>query len=361
MVASYDYNVLRPVIFEIADAFLKGRVAPGSLVLLKPNLLAPARPDTAILTHPHVVRAVAEYVLQQGARVVVSDSNAMGRFEKVVEESGLGKALRGLDVKITEFRDSREVDVGEPFKKIEVAGEALNADLVINLAKLKTHSQMVMTLGIKNLFGCVVGLRKPEWHFRTGVNRELFAMLLVKIHEAIKPALTIIDGIIAMEGDGPGRSGTPRELGVIAASDNTYALDLSVCKMIGMDPGNVLTNRAAEQMGLMPSHIDIMGEMPRIKDFRLPEIGPLVFGPRSLHGLMRRHFVQRPAADNSLCRLCGECWKYCPVKAIKPAKGRLLVDYEKCVRCYCCVEVCPRGAMRTREPLVGKILRKLRK
>jgi len=358
--SSYDYAALKPVIFSIMDSLCLYLIKPGSRVVIKPNLLAPARPDKAIVTHPLVVKSVAEYALNKGAKVQISDSQAMGTFEKVLKESGLREELKGLDVEFKEFKKSVKIDVGGPFKNIEIAEDAINADVLINLPKLKTHVQMLMTLGVKNLFGCIVGLKKPEWHLRTGVSREMFADLLVRIHNAVRPSLTILDGILAMEGEGPGRSGIPRETGVIMGSDNALALDITVCRMLGLDPFSILTNSAARDMGHVPDRIEVFGEMPDIKNFKLPEIAPLVFGPKKLHGLMRRHLIQRPVQGGALCRLCGECWKYCPAKAISAGKKEVRFDYDKCIRCYCCIEVCPHGALKTEEPLAGRVIRKLK-
>lgn len=359
--ASYDYRILKPVIFEILDSFCGDLIRPGSRVVLKPNLLAPAPPEKAMVTHPLVVKAVTEYAIEKGCRVQISDSPAMGSFARVLNESGLRLALKDLDVEFREFKEFVRIDIGEPFRKIEIAKDAIDADIVINLPKLKTHVQMRMTLGVKNLFGCIVGLRKPEWHFRTGVNRELFASLLVKIHMAVSPALTILDGILAMEGEGPGKSGTPRELGIIAGSNDANALDITICKVLGIEPYSVFTNAAARDMGLIQDDIEVSGEVPVVTDFKIPDIVPLVFGPQILHGFMRRHLVQRPLPDVSSCRLCGECWKYCPAKAISREGNRIRIDYEKCIRCYCCIEVCPHAALQTKEPPLGKAVRRLKR
>lgn len=355
----YAYKRLRPAFFEVIDSVAGDLVTRGSRVVIKPNLLAPARPDSAMLTHPAVVKAAVEYVIEKGARPCVSDSPAMGSFEKILEISGIRDALKGLDVIFREFKESRAVEVGDPFRKVEIASDALDADLLINLPKLKTHSQMLLTLGVKNMYGCVVGLRKPEWHFRTGVDRDMFAGLLVRIYRAVGPAVTVMDGILAMEGEGPGKSGTPREIGVLIGSRDTVALDVAVCRMLGLDAYSLLTNSAARAIGLVEDDITMEGDIPRIKDFRLPEISPLIFGPPKLHGFMRRHLVQRPVSDRSACRLCGECWKYCPAKAIKTRGKKIDFDYDKCIRCYCCLEVCPHAAISTRETLPGRIVRKI--
>ncbi len=356
--SSYDYKTLRPVVFEILDSTCGDRILEKSRVIIKPNLLVPAPPESAILTHPLIIKAVAEYVLEKGAVPQVSDSPAAGSFYKLLKESGIKDALDGMNVIFKEFKESSVVDVGEPFRKIEVAEDALSGDLLINLAKLKTHAQMTLTLGVKNLFGCIVGLRKPEWHFRTGVDREKFAALLVKNYQAIKPAVTIIDGILAMEGQGPARGGTPRELGVLIGSTDTVAADIVVCRMIGVEPYTLLTNRIAREAGLTDEEILIDGELPAISDFRLPEMIPLVFGPKKLHGHFRRHLVQRPVCDDGKCRLCGECWKYCPAKAISRSEKKIHFNYDKCIRCYCCIEVCPHGALSARETMIAKVVRR---
>jgi uncharacterized protein (DUF362 family)/Pyruvate/2-oxoacid:ferredoxin oxidoreductase delta subunit len=359
--AEYDYVHLRPLIFELLEALAGDKIGYGSRVLIKPNLLAPAEPGKAVLTHPLLVRAAAEYVLQKGGVPLISDSPAMGTFEKVLKESGLRDALKGLAVECREFKRSVDVDVGPPFNKIQIAEDAMNADLVINLPKLKTHTQMLLTLGIKNLFGCVVGLRKPEWHFRTGVDREMFARLLVSIYRSVRPAVTLLDGILAMEGQGPGKGGQPRHVGMLIAGSDSLPVDMTVCRMLGVAPDSLLTNRMAAEAGPVDSDILLDGEMPLIKDFRLPETTPLVFGPKRLHGFMRRHLVQRPVCDGSRCKLCGECWKYCPARAITVESHKLSFDYDACIRCYCCIEVCPHAALRSVETVYGRMTRKILK
>lgn len=363
--ATYDYETLKPLFFDLLDSINGSLIKKESRVLIKPNLLLPAPPEKAVLTHPMIIRASVEYVLQKGAFPQISDSPGMrslvGSFDKVLQVSGIRDALKGMDVEYRVFKESVIIDVGPPFHKIEIAEDAMNADIIINLPKLKTHTQMLLTLGVKNLFGCIVGLRKPEWHFRTGVDREMFARLLIQIHNAVRPSMTIIDGILAMEGQGPGKRGIPRHLGLLMGSSDTIAVDIIVCRMLGIEPDRLLTNKIAKEMGLVSKTIEIEGDLPEIKDFRLPKIIPIVFGPKRLHGFMRRHLVQRPASDDSICRLCGDCWQYCPAKAITSGKKRIRFDYDKCIRCYCCIEICPCGALSAKETLYGKIIRKVMK
>ncbi len=357
--ATYESPDIRSRVFQALDEVAGEVITAGSRVLIKPNFLTPAPPEKALTTHPTVIRAVVEYVLDKGAHARVADSQAAGSFSRILKQSGAGEALKDLNVEVGEFTGSIKVDIGEPFGTIEIAEEAMNADVVINLPKLKTHSQMLLTLGVKNTFGCIVGARKPEWHLRMGADRERFARLLVLIHKAVNPAVTLMDGVLAMEGQGPGSSGTPRPLGVLLASRNAAALDVAVCGIIGLDPWKLTTNSIAREVGLLDEPVTVEGTAPRVDNFRLPEVSPLIFGPPFLQGLLRRHLTQRPVCDESLCQTCGECWKYCPAHAVARHGKKVRFDYNACIRCYCCVEVCPHAALSTREPLLGKAMKRI--
>lgn len=357
--AEYNYTVLRRLISGIIDNACPVPIEKGMRVLIKPNLLIPAKPESAVITHPLVVKAVAEYILEKGGEVTVSDSPAVGLFGKILKDGGYRKAFEGLDVEFREFRESVKTDIGEPFGAIEIAKEALEADAIINIAKLKTHAQMFLTLGVKNLFGCIVGLKKPEWHLRSGIDRDVFAKLLVRIHRAVDPQITIVDGILGMEGQGPGKGGRPRRIGMLIGGRSAFAVDVAVCKMLGVDPDRLPTNRAAKELGLTGYDVDITGEFEIVKNFVFPVQDPLTFGPKPVQRILRRHLVQRPTADKKLCKMCGECWKYCPAKAISHDREKVSFDYDKCIRCYCCIEVCPEGALKAVETLPGKLIRKV--
>jgi len=354
--ADYDYDTLKPLVFELMDSLGGEQIGKNSYVVIKPNLLAPAAPDRAIVTHPLVIRAVVEYVNERGARPQVSDSPAIGSFKKILIESGITQELQGLDAEFREFKEAVKIDVGKPFNRIEIARDAIECDFLINLPKLKTHAQMKLTLGVKNLFGCIVGMKKPEWHFRAGVDREMFADLLARICKTVNPAITIMDGILAMEGQGPAKAGRPKKLGLVMGSNNAAAMDITVCKMLGLEPDSLLTNKMS---GPLDDEIITEGDLPVISGFELPEISPLLFGPQGMQGFSRRHLVQRPVSDDNVCKMCGECWKYCPAQAISHDKKRIYFDYDKCVRCYCCLEVCPHGALKAKETMIGSVARKI--
>ena len=357
--ATYEADRLKIAMGNLMALVPAGRIGPGTRVLLKPNLLLPAAPEKAVLTHPAVVRAAAELLVDAGARVSISDSPATGTFARIMRVSGYDQALKGLPVDCRPFKETVGRDIGEPYGRIDMARAALETDAVVNLAKLKTHSQMVLTLGVKNLFGCIVGLAKPQWHLRSGVDRDVFANLLVQIHYAVDPALTIVDGILAMEGEGPGKRGTPRALGVMVGSTDAAAADLAICRMLGFDPGRLPTHRAAVRLGKISGEPEIQGDVKTVTGFRFPEQTPVLFGPDFLKGTIRRHVIQRPVVDPLHCHTCGECWEICPADAVARDGEQVAFDYDRCIRCYCCVEVCPHGALSARTPMIGRILSRL--
>lgn len=355
---SYHGDALRTELFGMMDALGGKAIGKGCRVLIKPNLLSPALPGHAVVTHASLVRAAVEYCNGQGVRPLVADSPAIGSFDQILRKSGLRDALAGLDCQCRPFETSVPVDIGEPFGTVEIAEEAARADVIVNLPKLKTHSQMLLTLAVKNLFGCVIGYRKPEWHMRAGIDRDVFAGLIAGIGRTLRPAFNILDGILALEGQGPGRGGSPRELGFLLACSDPFALDRAVCRMLDLDPQELPVLKAAGRMGFPAAEAEIDGTLPVIGDFRFPRIAPVIHGPQSLHGLIRRQLLQRPRCHAEACRLCGECWKICPARAIAPDRKPLRFDYERCIRCWCCLEVCPFGAIGTVDPLAGRIVRR---
>ena len=355
---SYEETMIQRCVDEMLDSMGPQWITPGMRVLVKPNLLLPAPPERAIVTHPLICRAVVKYLLKKEAQVQVSDSPGIGLFHKLIRETGYQDALSDLDVDLKPFETSVEVDIGHPFGKIPIAKEAVEADRVINLAKLKTHAHMYLTLSIKNIFGCIVGMRKPEWHMRAGVDRMLFARLLVQIYQTVAPDFTILDGILALEGQGPGKSGTPRELGLVLGGADGHAIDRTVCTIFGLDPNQLLTHLCAREMGICADEIHVNGNLQIIDDFHFPELHALSLGPESLSRFMRKYVIQRPVINKKICKICGECWKICPAKAIAHDVKGVHIAMEKCIRCYCCIEVCPHAAIVAKEPIFGRFWRR---
>ncbi|MCI4625405.1 MAG: DUF362 domain-containing protein [Candidatus Magnetoovum sp. WYHC-5] len=359
--SSYEYDELRENVLSLLSDLEQWQgvscIKPGKRVLVKPNLLMGVTPERAIVTHPMIIKIVCEYALSKGANVLVSDSPALGRFEKVVKQSGLLDALSGMGVTLKEFSSSRKVNNGT-FTRLEIAADALDCDVIINIPKLKTHVQMGMTLAIKNLFGTVVGFQKSGWHFNIGENGDKFAELLVNIYTTLRPTINILDGVLALEGDGPGTSGKPRHIGVLMASADALSVDLAVCEMLAVNPFWLPTNRVGRNLGLIDDY-SVEGQWPTVEGFVLPKNKNIVFGPNFAKNFVRKNFTSRPQNISLSCKLCNECVNICPAKAIDNLGNRLSFDYQKCIRCYCCLEVCPHQAIKIHEPLVGKIVQKL--
>ena len=187
----------------------------------------------------------------------------------------------------------------------------------------------------------------------------MFARLLVQIHQAVAPAFTIVDGITALEGQGPGRSGQPRALGLIVGGPSAHAVDKTICTILGLNPGELLTSALASEMGFFDGRVHVNGDIRIVDDFQFPELNSLSIGPETFSRFMRRYVLQKPVADNDKCKLCGECWTICPAKAIVHNTKGIHFNYDLCIRCYCCLEMCPHGAIRAKEPILGRLRRRL--
>lgn len=323
-------------------------VKEGQSVLIKPNLLQASSPEKGVTTHPAVVRAVVELVAGAGGRPMIGDSPAIGPFRRVLSRTGMEAMARQTGAELVDFSDVVEVKPPEgPFRRIEVARAVLEADVVINLPKLKTHSMMVMTLGVKNLFGSVPGFRKASWHLKAGTDRAMFAALLLEVCLTVGPALTVMDGVVAMEGEGP-NTGDLRPLGAILASRDPLALDRTVMEALGFPPEALPVLGVARQWGLWPE-VQLEGDPLRVDGFRLPKGADLTWGlPSFIKGPLRRWFLPKPQVDQKTCRVCGLCVEACPPGVMQVRGGRVEIDYGRCIRCYCCQEICPEGAIRLR-------------
>jgi len=338
-------------------------VKRGNSVLLKPNLLSAKSPETAATTHPSVVEAVGELVKDCGAKVFIGDSPAIGNWGNIIQTTGMTKIAQRLGAKLIHFDTPVQAQKNKihRFKFLEITKEALKADVMINLPKLKTHTQMYLTLGVKNLFGCVVGKKKAQRHMEAGKDSRQFARMLVEIYGSISPALTIMDGIVGMEGNGPG-SGPPKSIGLILASTDAVALDRIVCEILGAKKEKLLTLAAAKELGYGNTelkYIQTIGEdlnRAKIHSFRFPVMTDVEFGPLFLRKLITDLVTSKPKEDRKQCTLCGFCSEACPPKIIKIKGKKLSIEYDDCIRCYCCIEVCPEGAMKVKQGILTKLI-----
>jgi uncharacterized protein (DUF362 family)/ferredoxin len=343
-------------------------VSPGERVLLKPNLLSPKAPEAAALTHPTVLEAAIRLVKEAGATPLVGDSPAYSAAMSCLKKGELLPVLEKHDVEFLPFEASTELkNPTGAFKVFEVATNVLSVDKIINLPKFKTHGQMAMTLAVKNMFGVVVGGRKTQWHLRVGDKPRQFARMIVDLHYLVKPVLSILDAVTAMEGNGPG-SGDPVDLGLLIAGADASAVDTVACRVVGLNPSLLYTLAEAKRAGLgitSLSDIQILGEKIEdvsVEGFTFPPTIPLTAGvPGFLTRVARRILTPRPIIDHDLCIMCGRCEEICAARAIsreeagnmpavtrsgkKRPPGKMIIDYHKCIRCFCCQEICPEGAI----------------
>lgn len=325
-------------------------VKKGDRILLKPNLLYGKAPDKAVTTHPAVIRGIIQIVKEAGGIPSLGDSPGIGNSIGVAEKAGIKKVAEAMGCPIIEF--NRPVlppeRKGRTFKNIEIDQAIFEADVIINLPKWKTHAQMLLTLGVKNLFGCIPGPRKALWHLKAGENHKLFAQMLVDIYLMIQPSLTILDGIVGMEGNGP-NSGDPVPLGLLLASPDPLHLDQVVCDLIGISRKALLTNRVALEQELGKNGIEMKGERledVKIRHFRLPNLTRVDwYIPGFLKKALKNALNAKPVIDGKICKLCNQCVEFCPPEALKGNEKGLVFDYGKCIRCFCCQEICPEGAI----------------
>jgi uncharacterized protein (DUF362 family)/ferredoxin len=344
-------------------------VRPGEQILLKPNILAGDDPDRAVTTHPSVLEGCARLLREAGAQVRFGDSPGLENPVSAAERSGLLEAgLRG-GAEFAEFSASISIDSPKAnlVSSFPVARAVYECDGIINLPKMKTHQLTRITGAVKNLFGTIPGKRKALYHLQFQDVMD-FSSLLVELNLRLRPRLHVMDGIVAMEGNGP-RSGDPRPMRVLILSDDPVAVDATFCRLVAMDPAFVPTTLIGAQQGLgrfQDDEIDYVGDP--LEAFRSPGFQVIrkpVYNNASYayYGVIKNAALPRPVIDATKCVRCGRCVDACPVpgKAIRFQDGRReappVYDYDACIRCYCCHEACPQRAIGKRIPLLGRILR----
>lgn len=297
---SYDRKLLRASLENLLEPLggMKSFVKAGDRVLLKPNLLTGGRPGKECVTRPEVVYCVAQMVLEAGGEPFLGDSPAFGSALGVAKANGYMPLIEELKLPIVEFHGKRYQTVSEDFNHLLLCKEAIDADVVINLPKVKSHVQLTMTMGVKNLFGCVPGKMKAWWHMEAGKDSARFGQMLVETARAIKPDLTILDGIVGHEGNGPS-GGEPRLLGLLGASRDVFALDRAMLEILNVDPATVPTVAASIKLGLCSNTdaIDFPQLQPeelKVTDWQLPEsLVPIDFGmPRVIKSTFRHFYIR---------------------------------------------------------------------
>lgn len=344
-------------------------VRPGVHVVLKPNLLMEKSPEEAATTHPAFLQAIILMIQEAGGRVTIAESPGGPYTESLLKRvhsaCGIDKVAEATGATLTYDLSIVEVDNpnGKYLKKLSVIKPLADADLIINMPKLKTHGSMGYTGAVKNMFGAVPGLQKAEFHMRMP-KYEDFADALIDIYLSVKPTLNIMDAVVGMDGEGPS-AGSPKPIGLIMAGENGFALDYAALHVVGIEPMDIPIIKQAALRGLCPKaidEVDLVGEaleQVKIADFSAPQVknlrtvsffekGPL----KSAIDLMR----PKPAFDKSKCIGCGDCAKSCPVHIIKMKDKRPEPDLTTCIRCFCCQELCPAKAVTIKRNKAGEFL-----
>jgi uncharacterized protein (DUF362 family)/Pyruvate/2-oxoacid:ferredoxin oxidoreductase delta subunit len=346
---SYDIEQVMEKIRKGAAAFggLERFVKPGSTVLLKVNLILSLPPESAAVTHPEFVRAVIRLLKPLGCTVWVGDSTGgviSGRAQtgRALEVSGIARMTEEEGAVVKNFDREGVVEVKEADgSPMYLAKPAFDADLIINLPKLKTHVMATYTGAVKNLFGCVPGLAKASYH-QKGQSSRAFGETLCEINRHVVPALHIMDGVVAMDGQGP-TSGHPFPAGKILMSADPLALDAVGAHMIGLDIRELPAYAASirERIGEADlGRITVCGDYdapPRLPGFKLPR----VVGGEKVPGSLFRHMIDlmrtQPEVDLKVCRRCNSCVDNCPMHAIDKETKR--INYDACIACMCCHEL----------------------
>ena len=335
-----DYDKVSAAVDRVLDGFggaaaiLKGR----KRVLVKPNLVMPKKPDDAATTHPAVVEAVCSAFIKAGAAVEIIDSTGAPHTKVLLRmlygKCGMTEAARNSGASLSFDTSVRSVSfpAGRVIRSQELISPALDADLVVSVAKAKTHGFMTMTGCVKNMFGCIPGLGKPAMH-RRFPKREDFAAMLIDLCYRVDPGFSILDGVWAMEGSGP-TSGDPKKLNIIAGGISPFAVDLAQCYLMGLRRDRVLTIHEAASRGLAhddPSLLTWLGDDPE----------PL----RSNFKPAVNHSGDAVPAILENCIACGDCSRVCPQQCITIEDSIAKINEAHCIRCYCCHEFCPSKAI----------------
>lgn len=343
-----------------------------SHIVLKPNLLTKADPEKACTTHPAVFEAAGRLLQEAGfSDLCYGDSPGPSRLapEKIAEECGLKEPADRLGIPFGDFEHGTEVRFpeGRAETRFVLCNEIARADGVVNICKMKTHQLERITGAVKNTFGCVYGFNKGASHARFAT-AETFARMIADLNNLVKPVLHIMDGVTAMEGNGPG-SGTPTPMNVILVSKDPVALDTVFCHLVYLDPKLVPTNVSGMEQGVgTMQNITVVTPSGRMT----PEEAAAEYGRSDFNVQRGRDYKgivgaarflapileKKPVVIADRCIGCGMCVSACPVdhKAVKLVNHKAVYDYSRCIKCYCCQEMCPEKAITVKRSLLAKIL-----
>lgn len=363
---TYEPSEVYAASAKIFEALEAGRLFRRTeKVLIKTNFLMPYADDFPATTHSQVLLVLCRLLLDMGCRVTIGDSPGIGTMSACIAKKNLGEPLKKLGVPWIEFNRLEPVSFpeGRVVKSIPLAAELRDFDAIISAAKLKTHGQFYFSGAVKNLYGCIPGMLKPEYHLRF-TEAERLSRFFLDIHDVVKPRLGFMDAIVGMEGEGPSSRGRPRPAGFLAASIDCPALDIETMKAVSLRPEMVF--HLQEQLSRPIPEVVIFGKMDKVV-FDPPAAMESILSVIPVPGPLRNLFkyLVAPVPVFSLppiCKLCGNCQKICPSqpKAAVIERGRVRFRRRYCIRCFCCFEMCPYKAISQSRPLLMRWWRKVK-
>lgn len=354
---SYD-KIYSSVVNHFETHNIKNELNPDMHVVIKANLVTDKNPVFAVTTNPAFVYAIIIYLNEIGIKkITVADcpGGALLLFSNMQEVyDRCGYAFLGEYADLNTDFTSVKIKCDKSFqnKQFNIIKIIADADYVINAAKFKTHNATCITAGVKNVFGCIPGLEKPEFHAKYP-NINDFSNMLVELAETVKPDFTIIDAVDIMEGNGP-TNGQRRHLGLTFSSRDVFGIDKFIANLLDIPIDKIGTIKAAENKGLISSEFETAGDI----DFKiekpivLPEVITAVSKSKKMSarfrftfGKLKDRYIKKFPEMNSECTRCCKCVLTCPAKALKNDNGKIIVDKSLCIGCLCCDEVCPNHAV----------------
>ena len=357
--------------FELlgGDSFLRKLIPYNSKVLLKPNMLSIEKAGSPVVTHYIVFEAIIRILKDYSTDISFGDSPGFGDSKRAAEKSGLLSIAERYNINFEDFKDSVHIKLDNSIlcKSWNIAKAAYKADRIITLPKLKTHGMAYYTGAVKNQFGCVPGTQKATWHTRMP-DANNFCKMLLDLNTVIDADFAILDGIVAMQGNGP-KNGEPYNLNAIIMGSSMTAVDSVGVRLIGYDdPLEIPVLKEAydyKWSAVLPEDIDVVGEKIetlKAKNFKLcRKGGNFYFVNPTVTKFLRGMIAPYPSLINNKCIGCMRCEDVCPEnpKAITRinSNGKTIPSWkmDQCIRCFCCQELCPVGAIKYNR--LGKILK----